>query len=325
MLLHLTNGRAIIPKLAAAAIPGRVVPWDDVLHEGPVPAGLNPAVLRGVRADFLAAFVGEPPPTRDDIARTMSERDAAVEEALRPGSDIDEVVLWLEHDLYDQLQLIQILDRLSADGAPTVTAVSSDNYLEPHSVEEFGTLFRLRKPVAPGHWLAARDAWLAFRAADPRELVHVRPRVLALPHLANALERHLQQFPSVENGLSRTEQQALEAIASGISRVGEVYVASHHRREEAIFMGDSGFLFHLSALLNTPRPLLEIVNVSAAGRTFLSLTDEIGLTDEGRMVLACQADRVDCCGIDRWLGGVHLTGQGAVWRWDKGRQTIRRG
>jgi hypothetical protein len=90
-------------------------------------------------------------------------------------------------------------------------------------------------------------------------------------------------------------------------------------------MGDSGFLFHLGALLNTPHPLLEIVSERAPGLTFLSLGDEVGLTDAGRRVLAGSADRIDCCGIDRWLGGVHLTGQGPVWRWDQKRQTIRRG
>jgi hypothetical protein len=325
MLLHLTNGRAIIPKLAEAAVAGKIVPWDDVLHEGPVPAGLSAAALRDVRVDFLAAFVGEPPPTRDDIALAMIERDAAVDEALRPGSDVEEIILWLEHDLYDQLHLIQILDRLSADGAPTVTAVSNDEYLEPHSIEQFTQLFRERKPFAPAQWSAARDAWTAFRAADPRELVHALPRLFSLPHLVEALGRHLQQFPSVENGLSRTEQQALEAIAAGITRVSDIYVASHHQREEAIFMGDSAFLFHLGALLNTPCPLLEIESARAPGRRGVSPGDAIALTDAGRRVLAGRADRIDCCGIDRWLGGVHLTGQGPLWRWDQERQTIRRG
>ena len=325
MLLHLTNGRAIIPAIGEAAIPGTIVPWDDVLHEGPVPAGLNAAALRSVRADFLATFVAEAPPSRDDIARTLTERDAALEEALRPASEVEEVVLWLEHDLYDQLHLIQILDRLSADGAPLVTAVAVNDYLGDQPIAQFKTLFKGRKPIAPAQWAAARDAWTAFRSADPRELVHALPRVLALPHLVRALERHLQQFPSVENGLSRTEQQALEAVAAGVAGVADIYVASHHQREEAIFMGDAAFLFHLGALLNTPRPLLEIVSVRAPGLTFLSLADEIGLTDEGRRVLEGRADRVDRCGIDRWLGGVHLTGHGPVWRWDQERQAIRRG
>jgi hypothetical protein len=48
----------------------------------------------------------------------------------------------------------------------------------------------------------------------------------------------------------------------------------------------------------------------------------VSLTDIGRAVLAGNADRVQTCGIDRWLGGVHLHGHGPVWRWDEGRQRV---
>jgi hypothetical protein len=39
-------------------------------------------------------------------------------------------------------------------------------------------------------------------------------------------------------------------------------------------------------------------------------------TETGRRVLAAELDRVATCGIDVWLGGVHLVGQAAAWRWD---------
>jgi hypothetical protein len=32
-------------------------------------------------------------------------------------------------------------------------------------------------------------------------------------------------------------------------------------------------------------------------------------------VLDGEADRVKLCGIDRWLGGVHVHGNGRAWRW----------
>ncbi len=106
MLLHLTNGSAIIPAMRDGGISGRIVPWDDVLHEGPVPAGLNAAALRDVRAAFLATWVEQP---RTVIEQSLRERD----ETLERLSDVDEIVLWFEHDLYDQLQLVQVLDRLA--------------------------------------------------------------------------------------------------------------------------------------------------------------------------------------------------------------------
>jgi len=76
--------------------------WRDVLHEGPVP-DVPDDELREVRARFLSGAGAE-----DIVRRGFQERDAALA-AARDG----EYVLWFEADLYDQLQLAQILDRLA--------------------------------------------------------------------------------------------------------------------------------------------------------------------------------------------------------------------
>lgn len=312
-LLHITNGRAIIPSIEAAGVPGRIQPWDDVLHEGPVPAGLDPAALRQVRAEFLGPFVAGPAVAPGVIVSDFTARDRALDDAIDETTAADEIVLWLEHDLYDQLQLIQILDRLPVDGGPRVTAVPGDDYLGLQPDERFPGLFRARREITREQRIAARAAWEAFRAIDPRAIVDVLAQAQVLPHLGPALRRHLQQFPSIENGLSRTEQYALEALATGVTRVDEVYVAANHKREAAVFMGDLGFLSHMSPLLHRPRPLLKI---ATGDSTAMTLQDELVLTDDGRRVLDREADRVRLCGIDRWLGGVHLTGHGPVWRCD---------
>ena len=124
--LHLTNGTAIIPAMRDAGITGTIVPWDDVLHEGPVPEGLGTAALRERRAEFIAGCGWGP---LESIRRSLTERDSILEHAVRGGAlspsgrPIDEIVLWLEHDLYDQLQRLQILDRVPLDGTPRISAV----------------------------------------------------------------------------------------------------------------------------------------------------------------------------------------------------------
>jgi hypothetical protein len=319
-VLHLTNGTAIIPAMRAAGISGPILSWDDVLHEGPVPMGLGSVALRERRAAFLAACGWG---SVDIIGRRLAERDGVVEQALAPPSaasvPVDEIVLWFEHDLYDQLQLIQILDRLPVDGPPRLTAVPDDEYLGQLSSSRFQGLFAARRDITSSERLAARDAWHAFRAPDPSRLVEVLPRVTVMPHLGRALRRHLEQFPAKSNGLSRTEQQALEAISAGARLVRDVYSRSHHEREEAIFMGDAVFLVHLAALRNGPVPLIRTQGFAG----HLRMDDEVALTDEGVQVLERRADRVRLCGIDRWLGGVELKGHGPVWRWDGERSTVR--
>ncbi|HUE87424.1 MAG TPA: hypothetical protein VMO26_15220 [Vicinamibacterales bacterium] len=314
--LHLVNGSSIVPHIGAAGIIGRIVSWDDVLHEGPVPAGLNIAAMRDTRAAFLAHCGWG---SRHEIARSLAERDAALENLQR----VDEIVLWFEHDLYDQLQILQILDRLPIDGGPRLTAVPDDDYLGYQPAARFGELFASRRDVTSSQRIAARDAWDAFRSADPQAIVDVLQRVTDLPHLPAALRRHLQQFPSTRNGLSRTEQQALEAVARGATLARDAFTQANHRSEEAIFMGDAAFLFHIRGLLNGPRPLVARADGPHQGPGApLSLDDELELTGDGRRVLAGDADRVTLCGIDRWLGGVHLEGRGPVWRWHPTRATV---
>jgi hypothetical protein len=323
--LHITNGSAITPFMREAGIVGHIVPWDDVLHEGPVRAGLNVAAMRDARADFLASCGWG---SRDEILRSLGARDAALEAASSgirvDGLHVDEIVLWFEHDLYDQLQILQILDRLPLDGGPLLTAVPGDDYLagsrpglKPGT--RFSELFASRREVTSSQRIAARDAWDAFRSEDPRAIVDVIQRVSDLPHVPAALRRHLQQLPSVRNGLSRTEQQALEAIARDVTLLRDVFVQANHRSEEAVFMGDAAFLVHLRGLTQGPRPLVRAANPRPSA---LSLDDELALTEEGRRVLAGDADRVTLCGIDRWLGGVHLQGRGPVWRWHQARGTV---
>jgi hypothetical protein len=358
--LHITNGSAITPFMREAGIVGHIVPWDDVLHEGPVRAGLNVAAMREARADFLASCGWG---SRDEIMRSLGARDAALEAASSGirvhGLHVDEIVLWFEHDLYDQLQILQILDRLPLDGGPLLTAVPGDDYLvgsmpglkpgpagnappagNPQAAgtaqtpgdsqsrtagpgfspgTRFSELFASRREVTSSQRIAARDAWDAFRSEDPRAIVDVLQRVSDLPHLPAALRRHLQQLPSVRNGFSRTEQQALEAIARDVTLLRDVFVQANHKSEEAVFMGDAAFLVHLRGLTQGPRPLVRAAKPRSSA---LSLDDHLALTEEGRRVLAGDADRVTLCGIDRWLGGVHIQGRGPVWRWHQARGTV---
>jgi len=52
--LIITNGDSTVATLRAADISEPVLPWRDILHDGPVPGGLSPDELAAVRARFLA-------------------------------------------------------------------------------------------------------------------------------------------------------------------------------------------------------------------------------------------------------------------------------
>jgi hypothetical protein len=105
--LHISNGDAT--EVPGTGLARRVVYWRDVLHEGPVP-DVTPAELRRIRAGYLAGYQS---PGHAEAMRQLTDRDEALE-ANRDG----EYVLWFEADLYDQLQIAEILARLAALGVP---------------------------------------------------------------------------------------------------------------------------------------------------------------------------------------------------------------
>src|SRR5580700_4714827 len=119
-MLHITNGESVsIPQMG---LPGQVVYWNDILHDGPVPGGLPLQELSRIRERFIADFFAVP----------LSEVSfAARDEAITNFRDHEEVILWFEHDLFDQLQLIQILDWFSYhDPGPTqISLISVNSYL----------------------------------------------------------------------------------------------------------------------------------------------------------------------------------------------------
>jgi hypothetical protein len=121
--LHVANGTSTTATIHAAGLPGRSSIWADVLHDGPVPGGLSDDALLEVRARHLAASAAV---SSDDTTAELTRwRDAIV-----AGDPFDELVLWYEHDLFDQLNLIQLLSWLAAlpGGSPRTTLISINTF-----------------------------------------------------------------------------------------------------------------------------------------------------------------------------------------------------
>ena len=103
--LIITNGDSA-GALLRQAMPGvEVLPWRDVLHEGPVPVTDSLADLTDIRANYLARDGGD----LDQTRTILQARDRG----LARSTSFDRIVLWFEHDLYGQLQLLQVLDWFS--------------------------------------------------------------------------------------------------------------------------------------------------------------------------------------------------------------------
>jgi hypothetical protein len=309
-MLHITNGDSVVASLRDGQIPGTYLPWRDVLHDGPVPQTATLEALSDVRARVVCGADEHYADTR----REFAERDRT----LRGFSAHDETVLWFEHDLYDQLQLIQLLDwffrqdlgdaRLSLiqiDRHPEIPRFYGLGQLNGRQLAE---LMPLRTPVTAAQLAIGHDAWHAFCSPDPRSLLAIAGRSFQeMPFLQAALTRGFEEYPAVRTGLSRTERQLIEAGAAGARRRRDYFLASSEH--ESCPWGDLSVYWRLDRLAGGPAPAIDRRDV-----------DDYAINDRGRRLLAgaddwAAAPRM----LDVWIGGVHLTGPSPQWRWDPDR------
>src|SRR5262245_52934054 len=319
--LHVSNGDAT--DLPGTGLASRVLYWRDSLHEGPVPA-VGPEELRQIRAAFL---VGARVDDRAEGSDMFAERDRVLA-ASRDG----EYVLWFEADLYDQLQIIQILDRLADLGVPArrVTLICIG---EHPGIARFGGLGELTAEqlrelpatnacarLTPAALRLATDAWVAFRAPTPDGLAAIAgSRSSELRFLGEAFDRLSREYPSTRDGLSLTERRILAAVADGADAAGTAFVRGA-ARETRPYLGDTWAFAMMERMAQAGNPLL---HTEPADRPVDRHTG-LRLTDTGARVLAGTVDHVTRNGVDRWIGGVHLRGHHVPWRWNDATETITR-
>ena len=102
--LIITNGDQAGNLVRSSIAGAEVLPWRDVLHEGPVPFTEDREELDAIRADYLASRGwATPQQLRNDFE--SRNRGLMVSEVF------DRVALWFEHDLYDQSALVELLAR----------------------------------------------------------------------------------------------------------------------------------------------------------------------------------------------------------------------
>jgi hypothetical protein len=322
--LNITNGDSAAGTLGEAGIAGKIVAWRDVLHEGPVDSSLTLNALSKQRARFISERGwGDFAHVSGDFA----ERDKVIQRL----DYFDEVVLWFEDDLYDQLQLIQILDFFSR-GSPRrkkLTLIQVDGYIPPLSSAELLKRDEARTPVTEEQYALAQKAWKAFGSDDPSRILRLLDEnISALPYLAFALWRHLEEFPSVANGLSRSEREALTAVEEGHATPVAAFMEVA-TKQESIFLGDIIFYSYLERLSGKKNPLLTWANGGAVisptaenSREFVKR--ELKVTPLGRDVLAGRKNWQNINTESRWLGGVEVEPGDKGWRWDSDERVVVR-
>jgi len=327
-MLHIHNGDSSANIAKASSLPGEHFAWRESLITGPTAAQVSGDEWRSVRARHLSEAYGV---DLQECERGLLDQ----ERKLSSFEEHEEVVLWFEHDLFCQINLLYLLNWFAQqDTVNTNLSLicigqfpGKENFrgLGELNAEQMASLFPARKQVTSAQLELAERAWAAYCSADPTDVENVvNSDTSLLPFLRHALKAHLRRFPSTKNGLGSIENRGLELIHGGriiwidlFQRFGEV--------EPDYGLGDAQFWLAMQPMSRGRQPLLRIDNGNSGGRELtpdIVHNAEFELTEPGKSVLGGEADFVELNGIDMWLGGVHVYPNN-LWRWDEASEKIR--
>ena len=328
-MLHIHNGDSTAGTARKADLPGEHFAWREALVCGPTPGGLSDHDFRQVRAGHLSEAYGV---NIQNCEKELREQ----QEALARFYDHDEVVLWFEHDLFCQVHLIYLLNWFAKRelGKTTLSLICVDNFsgiddfrgLGQLNEEQLASLFPLRREISSAQLNLGSKAWQAYSSSDPSQIEGLLAEdTTALPFLKSALFKHLARFPSVCNGLGRDACVCLELVAHGEAEFKALFPALG-KREPLYGFGDAQVFLELKRLTKGRHPLLKLSNDGNANPIDSNplLRTLFQITDQGKAVLSGDEDFVRLNGIDLWLGGTHLQGNEATWRWDEDHQRLDR-
>ena len=330
-ILHIHCGDTSGDSLRQSSVPGEVLVWHDPVLEGPMQAGLTDREYREMRARFFTE--NQYTKTYEGALRGLTDRH----EQLANARNHAEVVLWFDACLFDQTIMIHIIDKLArtdtGNAGLSLICIGEHPDLERFlglgqlDSEQMAAVFPTRHEITKPELELATKAWIAFTSDDPHAIEEVLEQdCSALPYLADALIRHLEEYPSVSNGLSQLQREALEVVASGTTNLAHIFTEVSNK-EERPFFGDTTLWDCLHQLATAAEPLLTVDGPGPLKHPLWKPIEKVdpwnlGMTETGHDVLAGKADHVKLNGIDRWLGGVHLQGHTPAWRWDEASQGL---
>ena len=304
---HIRCGSDIRETLREAGFGGDFLEYSDPICQGPVPDRPD---LAAIRARFVAgAYPGH--------ARNVAARLAAEEAALTAVAASDRrLVLWCEHDPYDQLLLARALDRLPdrvglelicIDRHPRPARFIGLGQLLP---EDLVALWPQRRTITADHRALGRAVWLALRQSDPSALHAIAESGTApVPPMQAALRRHLQELPWRRDGLSLTERLILQAVRDGAATMGRVF-GEAQRLDPLPFLGDVMIVPIIEGLAAAAIPALDLGGAPRWAER------PVALTGHGARLLEGQADWQQARPNERWVGGVRIAPDAPAWRWD---------
>lgn len=329
--LHIRCGNDIKDALQTCGFTGDFLEVSNPFPQGPVPhfEPLNEFVK--VRTKYLKENYSEYAP-QDRIQNTESEIRHVEDMLFNADKRYQRIVLWYEHDSFDQLSKAYVLAHLSKltlketiveciqiEGFPGVSKFIGIGQLS-RMPEAILTLWAQRQPVTQTMIAHGAKCWNAFTNNSPLDLWALSQEAEPpLEQMPIALKRTLMELPCIENGLSLTEYLSLDILAREEAMTpGAIFNLLMTESDPLPFHGDIMLLLVLRPLWEGDQPAIKVVEELAEEHPMRQVL--LSITDLGRSLLAGEINWLtlhkETSSIDRHVGGVHITSSGRNWYWN---------
>jgi len=307
--LHILNGDATVSSFRESGLPSDVIIWREILSEGPVKANvfINDE-LWAIRRKWLAEHV-------DGRAGDYEAKVVAEFDKLPTYASYDEVVLWFEHDLNCQINLVFLLTyfarvpigqvKLKQIVVGAHVEISPFKGLGQLNGAQMATLYLQAEELTDHELHTAVRVWKAYAGDEPGRVQELLNGDFGrLRFLSAALKWHLQRFPFTDNGLNLIELQLLTILLEG--PMPETKLIRRFLDQDEVY-GVSDWI--VGQYLR-----------QWDGQLWLRSNGEIELIEKGTDIAAARQSHSP---VDRWLGGYHQTAE-SRYRWDTDSEQLVR-
>lgn len=271
-VFHITNGDRFTSVLKKLSVEGKIITWREMLCEGKTITNVGSELFWKTRYDF---FNKSYETTKNKfIEATLKEYRRLCNQKSQ-----DEVVLWFDHDLFSQINMIAVISWLKnhkKDARIMLVSPGREDNLDKWqklsglSEEELLRQYKDRTHLTQDDMEYADYIWQLYCSESPLWLeTFSKFNSSQFHYLPEAIKAHILRFPTVKNGLNKIENEVLLTAAENQPQSGEELVTQMLEKDK--IYGFTELQYHkLIEDLKTLFHSLSPVKLNATGEALLN-------------------------------------------------------
>ncbi|UOY06458.1 DUF1835 domain-containing protein [Muricauda sp. SCSIO 64092] len=270
-LLHITNGDSFTERLKTLPFKGDIVTWREMLCEGKTLSSVGSESFWKTRFEFLNKNYR--------ISKSwFVEKTLKEYRSLCSHKQQDQIVLWFEYDLFCQINMLAVLSWLKTyrrhAEISLVCSGKEDNTerlygLNELSDEQLTEIYERRIILSQDDIEYADYVWQLYCSDNPMRLENLADfDSFQFKYLSEAIQAHLQRFPTIKNGLNAVENTVLGVAREQKPKSKRDLIGKILQNQGFYGFGDSQY----ERMITTLKPLFSSFNpvrLSTKGKAIL--------------------------------------------------------